>query len=313
MKIKLSCPSKTFILGEYLVLNHGSALVLNTLPRFELLVNTRGDGIVQGISHDSPAGHWVRQNKLLFSTVDIEFIDPHYGMGGFGASSAQFLLASIVTEVLKNPEGAEVSNIENIWRTYRQMELVSKEGLRPSGADIIAQYAGGLTEIHIEPMNFKSFKWPLEDYCVLLAHTGHKMATHEHLRGLKKVSTEELEWIYARALEMMSMGEAIPFFDSVNDYYGELLELGLVSEATQVIVTSLMTKPFVRAAKGCGAMGSDVVAIFVGIEDKEAALSVIAELELKLIADSNSIEKGFEITIEDETNPDISITKERLS
>ena len=32
--IEISCPAKTFILGEYAVLDGGPALVLNTAPRF---------------------------------------------------------------------------------------------------------------------------------------------------------------------------------------------------------------------------------------------------------------------------------------
>ena len=32
--IEISCPAKTFILGEYAVLDGGSAIVLNTAPRF---------------------------------------------------------------------------------------------------------------------------------------------------------------------------------------------------------------------------------------------------------------------------------------
>jgi mevalonate kinase len=313
MNLKLSCPSKTFLLGEYLVLNQGAALVLNTLPRFELNVNTRGEGSVQGVSPDSPAGQWMRQNKLVFSSVDVDFIDPHFGRGGFGASSAQYMLTNIVTQVLKNPEKHEDFNIESIWRAYRQMEMVSTEGLKPSGADIVSQYAGGLCEVMTDPFQFKSYKWPFADYSALLVHTGVKLATHEHLRGLKRLDTDELESIYARAMEMMSIGDAPAFFDSVNDYYAELLEMSLVAEQTQVAVATLLSKPFIRAAKGCGAMGSDVIAVFIANQNRELALNLIAELNLKLIADSDTLERGFEITMDDKSGVKKYTPKEDLT
>lgn len=299
MKLVLSCPSKTFLLGEYLVLNDGSAMTINTAPRFELRADTRGEGVVSGISPQSPAGQWIRQNKLVFANIDIEFLDPHLGAGGFGASSAQYLLVNILTQVLKTPGKNEDFNIEQIWRSYRQLETVSAEGLRPSGADVVGQYMGGLCGVQIAPFEAKSFRWPFEDYDVLLVPTGHKMATHEHLRGLKRVGTDELEIIYARAMETMAVGDAPAFFDSINDYHAELLELGLVAEQTQVLVTTLLSYPFVRAAKGCGAMGSDVVAIFISKENHEILNRVLVELGLKVVSSIEFLDKGFEIQIDE--------------
>jgi len=297
LKIELSCPSKTFLLGEYLVLNNGAALLMNASPRFSLTVDTRGGGLVSGIKAESPAGQWLRQNRLTFEKVDVQFADPHNGLGGFGASSAQYLLIHIANQVLKNPDKHDDFNIEQIWRAYRQMETVSPEGLRPSGADIVAQFMGGLSEVHVEPFAGRAFHWPLEDYDVVLAHTGHKVPTHEHLRGLKRVDTDELEWVYTRAIETLEAGEAPAFFESVNDYYAELLELGLVAESTQVAIASLMSKPFVRAAKGCGAMGADVVAIFITKENRDLLTPALKELNLTWKADVSSVDKGFEIKI----------------
>lgn len=297
--IKLSCPSKTFLLGEYLVLNEGEALVLNTEPRFEFSVNTRGEGQVQGLSPKSPAGQWIRQNRMVFEKVDVDFFDPHMGAGGFGASSAQYLLVHIATQILKNPGRHEDFNIEQIWRAYRQVETVSLEGLRPSGADIVGQYMGGMCHFQTEPFQAQSYRWPFDDYDVVLAHTGRKTATHEHLRGLQRVETGELEIVFKRAMETLAVHDAPAFFDSVNDYYAELLELGLVAETTQVAVTTLLSQPYVRAAKGCGAMGSDVVAIFVAKENRHLLNQPLYDMNLRVVADTSQIQRGFEVHIEE--------------
>ena len=305
MILELSCPSKTFLLGEYLVLNNGPALLINTEPRFVTRVAVKGKGTVQGLHPDSPAGQWVRQNRMFFESVDFEFRDVHLGRGGFGASSAQFLMAYVATSWLKNQSSKDSYPIEQIWRAYRQIEAISSEGLRPSGADIVAQYHGGFCEFATEPFQARSYQWPLQEYDVVLAHTGTKMSTHEHLRGLKRVHTEELEWTYARAMETLASRDAQGFFDSVNDYHAELLELGLVCESTQVSVATLLRQPFVRAAKGCGAMGSDVIAVFVAKEVRPLLDAFLVELGLKYVSDSNNMSRGLLVEIvEDESVKD---------
>lgn len=300
MKYVVSCPSKTFLLGEYLVLNEGMALVMSTLPRFEMHVETQGEGMIDGFVPESPAGQWIRQNKLVFRNIDLSFVDPHNGQGGFGASSAQYLLTHVVTQILKKSSSAkpfhvEDFKIEQIWRAYRQLESVSAEGLRPSGADLVGQYVGELCRFQMEPFHASGFKWPFVDHDIVLVRTGAKVPTHEHLRGLKRLDTEELAWVYARAIETLNVKDAPAFFDSVNDYYAELLEMGLVAEKTQVIVTSLFAKPYVSAAKGCGALGSDVIAVFVAKEHRHLLDKYLHDLKLTVVADTSSFDKGLSV------------------
>lgn len=301
MIYQLSCPSKTFLLGEYLVLNDGMALIMNTKPRFEFILNVEGTGLMDGFAPDGPAGQWVRQNRFYFQNVDVQFIDPHGGRGGFGASSAQYLLSHVATQILKNPQkGSEFNpddfKIEQIWRAYRQLETVSGEGLRASGADIVGQFMGGVCSFHRDPFQANVFRFPFEDHDIVLVHTGKKIPTHEHLRGLRRLNTEELGWIYLRAAKTLMVGDDVAFFDSVNDYHAELLEMGLVAEHTQVIVASLLSKPFVKAAKGCGAMGSDVVAIFIAKENRERLNACLSDMNLSIAADTSCLDSGLQIT-----------------
>src|SRR2546428_1248481 len=89
--VVFTAPSKSFFIGEYLALVGGRVLVAATLPQFELIVHS-GQGRVRGIAAASPAGRWIATHPGFFNSTDIEFVDPHAGAGGWGASSAQFLM-----------------------------------------------------------------------------------------------------------------------------------------------------------------------------------------------------------------------------
>jgi hypothetical protein len=66
-----------------------------------------------------------------------------------------------------------------------------------------------------------------------------------------------------------------------------------VSEPTQVSVAKLIHQNYVRAAKGCGAMGSDVIAIIIPKEQRAKLNSLLVELGLKYVSDSKNISKGI--------------------
>ena len=289
------------------MLNAGAALVLNLAPRFQMVASTRGSGLIEGVDPSSPAGQWIRQNAIHYRNIDLRFVDPHNGLGGFGASSAQFLFVYRLTEILKGDSASSTpeAQAESVWRAYRQLESVSQEGLRPSGADIVGQLMGGLSEVHTEPFAVAKKQWPFDDCDILILHTGLKLATHEHLRGLQRVNTEELAFIYSRANEAFAQEQADEFYNAINDYHAELLELGLVADHTKILTATFLSKPFVRAVKGCGAMGSDTLVVFVGRENRGLVEELISELQesfvgLRCVGDLSQIAKGLEIrTIED--------------
>src|SRR5690606_39000184 len=99
-------PSKTFLLGDYLSLLGGPALLLNTEPRFQGLLESiqptvKSSAIADkiqaiepypGIHPQSPAGKFLQRHASDFADCNLTFFDPHQGAGGFGASSAQFLM-----------------------------------------------------------------------------------------------------------------------------------------------------------------------------------------------------------------------------
>ncbi len=303
MKLILSCPSKTFLLGEYSVLNAGSALLINSEPRFQLIANMRGKGEADGIHPKSPAGLWMAQNHERLGHTDIQFIDPHNGLGGFGASSAQFLLVHALAQVIADSNGGRDKSavqVEPIWHDYRQIATFgARSGMRPSGVDIVSQFAGGICEVNLEPFSFEALRWPFEEFGVVLARTGQKVATHQHLDELRSLDTEELSWILDRGLDAFEMHDPLAFFDAVNDYHAELLEMGLVADTSQMFISTLLAQPFVKAVKGCGALGGDTLAVFFANEHSSRVSRVLADLQLPIVSDLTGVSSGFRMQIDE--------------
>src|SRR5690606_22625296 len=102
-------------------------------------------------------------------------------------------------------------------------------------------------------------------------------------------------FVFSEAMGALRDQDSARFVDCINDYHAELLELSLVAEHTQVLVASLLNRPFIRAAKGCGAMGSDVIALFVAPENREGLRPLLADLNLDVVADSRSMTTGIDI------------------
>lgn len=146
MSLVLSVPSKTYLTGEYAVMVGGSAIVLNTGPRFSLRANYNpnsspagekavdsnlqeeaqtirvGEGKIKGIPEQAPALKWLKQRQPLLNNWHLEFVDPHTQRGGFGASGAQFVLAHSFTSLLQ-------MNLESAMKvvaqaTSNQVEII---------------------------------------------------------------------------------------------------------------------------------------------------------------------------------------------
>ena len=80
MALQLSVPSKTFLLGEYVALNGGPAIVLCTAPRFELRVEKNSSHAkYENIHPQSPAGKLIAKNSF-YQKYDLHFIDPYHGL-----------------------------------------------------------------------------------------------------------------------------------------------------------------------------------------------------------------------------------------
>jgi len=254
-----SAPGKVFLLGEYAVLAGAPALVAAVPPRFRLSSSPFPYSIETVFHPESPAGRWCRAHGNAGSW---QFSDPARGAGGFGASTAQFLLAAA-------SEGH--SDWRNLWAEYRSLHARSS-GTPPSGADLVAQTLGGVVEFHPseKPEAFQR-SGSLERISIAViqasSQPGRKTATHSHLLELAPAVLErirsELQPLLDRALPAFARGDAPAFAASLGLYAEILARFDLEVAPARSDREAICAFPGILGAKGTGALQSDaLIAVF---------------------------------------------------
>ncbi len=243
----LKIHSKTFLLGEYAILTTGKALLLGHAPLFQASFSPE---IKKEIHHpfaaESPAGRWLKQHPLRSS---IKYNDPHGGRGGFGGSGAEFLAAVEGSVGEKDPWW--------IWENSRQ--------LGGSGADLLLQSfsrnrsAPIFLQIDLPQKSLTALSCSLSGTFSIF-HTGKKLATHEHLAKQPK-SPEGLAAVVEAGISALQGGKSAEFGAALNQTNALLKDAGLQAPHTIAALASL-PRAQVFGAKGCGAMGSDVILVY---------------------------------------------------
>lgn len=295
-RFEIRIPGKTFVLGEYLALQGGPALLACTQPLFILSAKIKGHGLCQGIHPQSPAGRWIRENNALFRELDLEFVDPHSGAGGMGASTAQFAAVYILAQVAsgRTLSHSLIETFKNLHRDYLSVAW-DGEGLPPSGYDLLAQWSGGLASVRSHTLRAENFAWNFLDKGFFVVRTGHKVATHEHLRTLNLQSTEGLHQLVERALQALRVGQWSDFCASVNDYYQELKTRGWVAENSQRMVEEISRWPEVEAIKSCGAMGADTLLLFWDLKNRAALTQRLETQGYQVVSGTEDLAQGLEV------------------
>lgn len=315
MKIRLSAPSKTFLLGEYLVLKGGRAMVLCTKPRFTLVAN-KGRGHVEGIHPSSPAGRFIDSHPEVFAPWDVSFTDPHEGLGGFGASSAQFLfayaLSELASEELTQNRVSQIAksitelSLPELWQTYRRY-AGSAGGTMPSGADVIGQAVGGLAAIEIDFASEESQlpavsgfeqNWTFDHHGFVLVRTGRKVATHQHLRELKDIDVSELQTAFALGEQAVKNADGELLAASVTLYQNALFKLGLVAHEASELIEALASTEAVAAVKGCGALGADVLFVLFERSNEAIVRDRLNLLGLSVVATDKDLCEGIKLAVD---------------
>ena len=275
--LRLSVPSKSFFLGEYLALTGGRSLLAATLPRFELRV-LEGSGAVRGVASASPAGRFIAAHPDAFSRIDIEFFDPHFGAGGWGASAAQFLTCYALRERMREnaaDAGAMHVAVERMLADFVEVAWDGR-GVAPSGADVVAQLEGGVVEFSKGGGIVRKHTWPFVDLEFYFVPTGNKVATHEHLRDLRSIDVAVFSDCANSAGEALRSRNSAQFIEAMRGYATELEQQSLVHPATLSLLRRLDALPGVLARKGCGALGADVVVAIVHADSSRAFASAVA-------------------------------------
>lgn len=280
--MKWTIPAKTFLLGEYVALMGGPAIILTTSPHFELsLLDQPG---LEGIHPKSPAGIWWQQSNYS-KQYGLHWHDPYQQRGGLGASSAQFVGAYLAHLHLQQKPLEEKTLLD----AYLQCAWQG-EGTPPSGYDVLAQSLNfksavkldlncaeyrtptnsgffklqGCAHIHQQKNIYQISSWPFQEIAFILLHTGKKLATHHHLQSLDLPNQiKPLESIVENARKAFESGNSMDLVDAINAYQQKLEQLNLVAEHSLKQLEILKQHSDVLAAKGCGAMGADILLLLV--------------------------------------------------
>lgn len=288
--LEISCPAKTFIVGEYGVLDGGPAVLINTGPRFQCAFsnNPRSRVELPSFPKKSPVSQWVLNHSEDFKGLSLKWTDPFQGKGGLGFSSAQF---NILYGYSLMQQGVSLDQIspQKLWRVYREMEF---EGWVPSGADVVSQWVGGVCLFQQNPLRVRSMTLPLPSIECLIVRTGDRLNTYEHLRDLKLEDVSDLKNLAREGVKAMEAGDEEEFLRVVNEYGKALIDQGFVTENTKDILKELKGLKEIKALKGCGAMGAEVIIVFYKKEEDKSLREKLSHLEI--ITDSSQITYGVE-------------------
>ncbi|MGQ3892003.1 hypothetical protein [Legionella sp. CNM-4043-24] len=251
--MKWRIPAKTFLLGEYAAVAGAGAIVLTTAPCFELSL-TSGD-YPSAIHPESPAGRWWSRCR---HPQGLLWRDPYAGQGGLGASSAQFLGAWLADCYLSGQE----PEFEAMLKAYYQSSWTG-QGLRPSAYDVLAQSQQQCVYINRNDNQIISYDWPFHDLSFLLLHSGHKLATHHHLQAATLPSLHKLILLAEDAKQAFERADSEQLITTINAWQQELSSLHLTAGHTLRQLDELKSNPSILAAKGCGALGADVLLLLI--------------------------------------------------
>lgn len=299
MALVFTVPGKTYIAGEYLALHEGPTLFFLSQPCFELLAKA-GTGLVVGIHPESPAGLFIQEHPAIFSKFDLSFKDAYQGAGGFGASTAQFLsvyaMSLIPDDTHQDME--KLFDLKHLLETYYRVAWKG-EGQRPSGADLVAQLKGAYTFFEKRKSAIANSNWPFTNLDFHIVHTGNKVATHEHLKTLGAFDASGLESAFALVREAFEKQTEDDLIQGLRSYAAALHQLGFTCEPTLKLLSEVRALPGALAAKGCGALGADVIFVVTRKGESTAFLDLCQNKGLKVMASRADMASGLQIQVKE--------------
>ncbi len=341
LRYNISFPSKTFLTGEYAVLEGAPAILVNTEPRFQFFVTEKAGNkeikqSKEGFHLQSPAGQWLERYPEISKNYHIEYQDPYFGKGGFGFSSVQFDLVYLLGQLLKmrykkergalkecevlnsllnqtgfkiiqSPKGFFLMENEDsrgtqedtsllkdgffqLWSAYRGLKF---KGQKPSGADVVSQWLGGVCLFSFAPFSARSIGWPFPDLDFFLIRTNTKLNTYTHLDILSEKKFSDLSGLAKKATACINGWDKVGFISALKEYSICLKKRGLVHEDTLLFLNRIESLKPVVLAKGCGAMGAEVIAVFFDSKDKEILRDLLQKENI--VASSSQLTSGIKI------------------
>ena len=284
--MKWHIPCKTFLFGEYAALRQQSAVLITTSPCFIIEKTTAKE--LNGIHPDSPAGkYWHKNAKHHYG---LRFYDPLQGIGGLGASSAQFIGAWMAqnTDSPKLDIEKQQRMLEDYWHF-----AWNGHGNKPSGYDVLAQSSQQCVYINNTKQQPSEIAWPFKDLSLLLVHSGNKLATHLHLQDaiIPEDCYATLSDSADKGWSAIRTADAQRFIAAVNKARETLESYQLLASQSQFLMKKFEDFSFVYALKGCGAMGADIIALVIDAAAIAKAVQKIEQLGMRIIATNKDIYK----------------------
>ncbi len=279
--MNITVPGKTFLLGEYAVLQGGDALIFTHDPKFQC-VFSKARSSTPPFHQESPAGKFYQANLDAFNGVSIDFNNPYHLLGGLGASSAEFL--SLYLNLHKKLPVDNKALLKEYWRF-----AYSGDGQKPSGADLIAQAHGGLCHYNASNHRASSTNWIFPDLGFVIIHTQKKLPTHNHLKALSPPNLSQLIALSKMIVPILLKKDSQQFIELIQHTQNELETLSLSTTHSLELLDIINRLPHVLAAKGCGAMGADTIAIFCSALDTTQLIDNLKRLNLHIIATHESL------------------------
>jgi len=192
----------------------------------------------------------------------------------------------------------------DVWKLYR--ELMSHEPIIPSGADLVAQWEGGV--VFFDPSDSHCMDlWPIFDWSNLLVFSatekpGRKVPTHEHLAALSKQGfpkcnhglTLELERTLVQGISAIRENDPTRLGMAMDEYANILSRFSLEAAATFEDRQILRELPGVLGVKGVGALQSDGILVLLapGIAHREQIVQAAQSRGLRLMSDGLTCQMG---------------------
>lgn len=263
-RVKFNIPGKTFLLGEYVALYGGPALLLAHGPDF--LVEFREGRADVPFHPDSPAGEWIELHDDLFKNTEITFRDPHEGAGGFGASTAQFI-ATYLYALSKRKiysAGRELNSLQKWAIVEDYKNIFEGEKTIPSGYDLMVQMGRGLQVVDANKNRADQILWPFKEVEISIYKTPVKVNTHEHLKKMKltKDTVAALESCAAKCVSALEQSSKKSFFEALQEFSRIQEKAKLLAPESAELMQKCLKAKGVLAARGCGSLGADVVVVF---------------------------------------------------
>lgn len=275
----LKIPGKTFLVGEYAVLCGGASLSLATKPCFTVIEDYKP---VSSFHEFSAAGRLLKGKNLGLS------IQNPYGVGGFGQSTAEFILAWI-------SQFGWPKKTHDLFNDY--LNLYNNEpSQRPSGGDLMTQLTGGVCYFkNADQLESWRCEWFFEQLGFFVVSTGLKVATHSHLDTLNRESLKPLTELSEHIIQSYFNKDQDTFIRQLKLWTLKLDSMGLQSQ--QVLELKLLIESNTKAVlvKPCGALGADVMIVFYNknnSEDKKNIANYLAIIGLQIQADEDQLAMG---------------------